>query len=56
MNGNAAAVAFGLGCGIGAATGMDVARWGLDGLNLLGIMVSSLLVYLGGRELFSNDG
>ena len=46
-------VLFGLGWGFAAATGMDIAQEGLDGLNLLLLFISSLLVYKGGKELFS---
>ena len=44
-------IAIGLGFGAGAASAQDVVQWGLDGLNLLLIMVSSLLVYFGGKGM-----
>ena len=51
MKANLEMIAFGLGCGIGAATVQDIVHWGLDGLSILGIVGCSLLVYYGGKGL-----
>ncbi len=40
-----------LGFGAGAASVQDIVQWGLDGLNLMFIVGSSLLVYFGGKEM-----
>lgn len=40
-----------LGFGAGAASAQDIVQWGLDGLNLMLLFISSLLVYCGGKEM-----
>lgn len=44
-------MAVGLGFGVGAASAQDIVQWGLDGLNLMFMICSSLLVYFGGKEM-----
>ncbi len=44
-------IALCLGVGAGVANVQDALYWGLDGLNLMFIVMSSLLVYFGGKGM-----